>query len=310
MDKLLIENSSLKIIELLDFILQNLGKSDASNHGQSLMPLPLKTKIICTLGPSCNSEEKIHQLIDAGMNVARINFSHGTHEEHAVVINTLKKVREEKGVPLAIMLDTKGPEIRVTQIDGGEKEISPGDCFSLVKDSDSISQPDQFAIYPDTVIDQLKPDTVVLFDDGAFRAVVKEKKKESVLVEFTDGGTLKNHKGVNVPGGNISIPAVTDKDIEDIRFGCQHDVDVIAASFVCNAEHVLDIKRLLNEYGQPNIMVMAKIESFQGVENFESIVHVSDGIMVARGDLGVEMPIEQVPKLQKDFILKSYRVGK
>ncbi|MDN3504062.1 MAG: pyruvate kinase [Rhabdochlamydiaceae bacterium] len=269
-----------------------------------------KTKIICTLGPACNSKEKILELIAAGMDVARINFSHGTHAEHKETIAKLKEAREERDVPLAIMLDTKGPEIRVCKIQNNEIAILPGMRLTLIKDDLEISKPDEIAIYPGIVLDQLEVNIPVLFDDGTIKSKVVEKQGDRVVVEFYNPGLLKNHKGVNVPHGGIQIPAVTDKDIEDIKFGCEQDVDLIAASFVCNAEQVLQIKRLLNDFDKPNIMVMAKIESYQGVKNFESIVHVSDGIMVARGDLGVEMPIEQVPKLQKEFILKSYRVGK
>lgn len=272
--------------------------------------LPAKTKIICTIGPSCNTEEKICELVDAGMNVARLNFSHGSHDDHRKVIEILKKVRAAKNIPLCIMLDTKGPEIRVINIQGGKLEIQAGMQVSLVKEKAPLSSPLEMALYPDLVIDQIEVGDVILFDDGAFKAIAQKKEKDRVTLEFVNGGLLKNHKGINIPHGKISIPMITDKDIEDIAFGCKEDVDIIAASFVCSAEHVLDIKRLLTEYGQPNILVMAKIESAMGVKNFDSIVHVSDGIMVARGDLGVEMPIEDVPILQKEFITKCYRASK
>lgn len=244
------------------------------------------------------------------MNVARINFSHGTHEEHAQTIANVKEARRECNVPLAIMLDTKGPEIRVTQVVNQSVEVAVSTRLVLLKDQTPITSPNEIAIYPADVIDQLKVGMVILFDDGALRSEVIEVNTDRAVIQFSNGGTLKNHKGVNIPKGGIVIPAVTDKDVEDIEFGSKQDIDVIAASFVCNAEHVMEIKRLLSQFGQPNIAVMAKIESYFGVQNFDSIVHVADGIMVARGDLGVEMPIEQVPKLQKEFILKSYRVGK
>ena len=160
------------------------------------------------------------------------------------------------------------------------------------------------------MIDQLEVGVPVLFDDGKFATMVVEKGDDYAVVEFINGGLLEDHKGVNIPKGNISIPCVTDKDLEDLKLGCQLGVDVIATSFVNDADHILEMKRILSEHNQPNIMVMAKIESYRGVQNFESIVHVADGIMVARGDLGVEMPLEQVPRLQKEFIFKCYRVGK
>lgn len=262
------------------------------------------------MGPACNSKEKIEQLIDAGMNVARINFSHGTHEQHKQTIDRLKEARKAKGVPLAIMLDTKGPEIRAVAVQGGEIELNKGEKYTLQPDHQLPKSEREISIYPDLVIDQLEEGMVVLFDDGKIETVVVEKKGNSAIIECLTSGSLKNQKGVNIPHGNIALPHITEKDKEDIRFGCEQDVDIIAASFVCDAQHVLDIKRLIAEHNQPHIHIMSKIESFSGVQNFDSIVHVSDGIMVARGDLGVEMPIEQVPKLQKEFILKCYQVGK
>lgn len=273
-------------------------------------PIPARTKIICTIGPSCNTKDKITELVEAGMNVARINFSHGSHEEHKKVIRILREVRKEFDIPLAIMLDTKGPEIRVTRISGEEVAVDIGSKLVLIPDDQEPTAPNEISIYPRIVIDQLSEQTPILFDDGMLQAKVIEKAENRITVEFYNAGILKNHKGVNIPHGGIKIPSVTEKDVEDIRFGCEEGVDIIAASFVCSAEHLFEIKHLLTQFGAPHILVMAKIESYQGVKNFDSIVHVSDGIMVARGDLGVEMPIEQVPRLQKEFIKKCYRVGK
>ncbi|MBI3236572.1 MAG: pyruvate kinase, partial [Chlamydiales bacterium] len=268
-----------------------------------------RTKIICTIGPSCNSQEKILQLIDAGMNVARLNFSHGTHEDHQKVIERLKLARKERGIPLAIMLDTKGPEIRVGEIPNGSIELQKGERLKLIKQAAS-SHIGSISIHPDIAIDALEVGKKVLFDDGYIISHVVEKLKDAVVVEIENAGVLRTHKGVNIPGVNIDLPAMTEQDVEDIAFGCKHDVDIIAASFIRSAEHILEIKRLLCKEGKSDIIVIAKIENSLGVLHFDSIVQVADGIMVARGDLGVELPLKQIPKLQKMMIRKCYQAAK
>ena len=268
-----------------------------------------RTKIICTIGPSCDSYEKILQLIDAGMNVARLNFSHGTHEEHRKVIERLKRARKERAVPLAIMLDTKGPEIRVGQVPNGSIELKKGQKLKLIKHT-AATQTGSIPILPDIAIDALEVGKKVLFDDGYIISHVVEKLKDAVVVEIENPGILKTHKGVNIPGVDIELPAMTEQDIVDIAFGCKEDVDIIAASFIRSAEHILEIKRLLAKEGKPDIMVIAKIENSLGVLHFDSIVQVADGIMVARGDLGVELPLKQIPKLQKMMIRKCYQAAK
>ncbi|MBS0651966.1 MAG: pyruvate kinase [Verrucomicrobia bacterium] len=268
-----------------------------------------RTKIICTIGPACNTYEKILQLIDAGMNVARLNFSHGVQEEHKRVIDLLKQARNEKKIPLAIMLDTKGPEIRVGKIKDGQVELKKGQKLELVK-QEVLGDSVRIQVTPDIAIDALQPGTKVLFDDGYITSHVVEKAKDSVLVEIDNPGILKTNKGVNVPGVDIDLPAMTPQDIADITFGCEQDVDIIAASFIRSAEHILEIKRLLVKKGKSDIIVIAKIENSLGVRNFDSIVQVADGIMVARGDLGVELPLKQIPKLQKMMIRKCYQAAK
>jgi len=261
------------------------------------------------MGPSVNSLEKIIQLIEAGMNVARLNFSHGTKQEHEIVINYLKEARLKTGKPLAIMLDTKGPEIRLGVINSGEITLKAKDQWLLVKES-IIGDNTQVSILPATVLSNLTLGTKILFDDGYISSHVIEISEKGVLVQIDNGGKIKTGKGVNIPYVNLNLPAITDKDIEDIRFGCLHDIDMIAASFVRSAEHVLEIKRLLKDEKRNNILVLAKIENSEGVHNFDSIVQVADGIMIARGDLGVEIPLAEVPPLQKMMIRKSYLVGK
>jgi pyruvate kinase len=266
------------------------------------------TKIICTIGPSVNSVEKIMQLIDAGMNAARLNFSHGTHEEHLTVINNVKEARRRKGEPIAIILDTKGPEIRIGKVKG-ELRLNEGHKWLLVKEPIE-GDLQRVTITPSFVVDQIKTDDIILLDNGYIEAKVIERTSEGVLIEILHGGIISSNKGVNIPHSLIDLPAITERDISDIRFGCQHDVDIIAASFVRSADHVLQIKKLLADENKPETLVMAKIENSEGVHNFDSIVQVADGIMIARGDLGVEVPLSHVPKLQKMMIRKSMLAGK
>jgi pyruvate kinase len=263
--------------------------------------MPIKTKIVCTMGPAVASKEKILQLIDVGMNVARLNFSHGTQEEHHKVIELLKEARSEKKVPLAIMIDTKGPEIRVGIIREGEIELKAGQNL-ILSPHDMEGTIERISIHPPQVLKALEPGMKLLFDDGHIICQVVEKRGEEVVVQCKNSGSLKTHKGVNVPGVDIELPSMTEQDIDDITFGCRHDIDIIAASFVRAAQDVLEIKKLLIKLGKPHIIVLAKIESRLGVINFQNIVQVADGIMVARGDLGVELPLEQVPILQKMMI--------
>ena len=267
-----------------------------------------RTKIVCTIGPAVASYEKILELIDAGMNVARLNFSHGTHEEHKRTIEFLKKAREEKDVPLAIMLDTHGPKIRVGKLPGDAIILKPGDRLKLVESENHVAN--EIPIHPIEVIEAVTVGMTILFDDGYICSEVVERGNKEAVVEIKNAGVLKSGKGVNIPGAQIPLPALTEGDIDDIKFGCEHDVDFVAASFIRSAHHILTIKDLLVKAGKPDIQVVAKIESTQGVENFDSIVQVADGIMVARGDLGVEVDLALVPKLQKMMIRKCYQACK
>lgn len=267
------------------------------------------TKIICTIGPSVNSLEMIIKLIEAGMNVARLNFSHGTHSEHLNKINMIKEARKQLKKPVAIMLDTKGPEIRVGKICNGELPLYAGQKWLLVKE-DLEGDTEKVSITPGFILDQILKGETILFDDGYIASKVVDVTPNGVLVEIFNSGLIKTGKGVNIPHAILNLPAMTERDIEDIRFGCQHDVDIIAASFVRSADHVLEIKKLLEQENKEETLVIAKIENREGVQNFDSIVQVADGVMIARGDLGVEVPLSQVPKLQKMMIRKSYLAGK
>lgn len=255
------------------------------------------------MGPASAPYEKILKLIDAGMNVARINFSHGMYEEHAQVIADLKKVREERRLPLAIMVDTKGPEIRLGEIAGDGLAVKSGDKIVLGRTS-------ALSITPPEVLESVTKGMVLLFDDGYIQGRVLKATPEEAEIEILNAGTLKSHKNVTLPEAQVKLPAMTEQDKKDLAFACEQGIDWIAASFIRSAEHVHEIKDLLAKHGKSDILVMAKIESAEGVSNFDSILEAADGIMVARGDLGVELPIEEVPALQKMMIYQSSEASK
>ena len=266
-----------------------------------------RTKIICTIGPAVKEYDMLLKLIDAGMDIARINFSHGTYDEHEKVIKDLKKARAEKKKPLAIMLDTKGPEIRLGKVKDEPLFVKTFDRVRLTKEKEIETD---ITVTPSNVIDDLKEGMSVLIDDGYIETVVVEKGDAYAVIEIKNDGEIKSNKGVNIPHEGIDLPLMTERDHQDIVFGCKMGVDLIAASFVCSPEHVLAIKNILAQEDKLEVLVVSKIESKTGVDNFDSILQVSDGIMVARGDLGVELPLTQVPKLQKEMIRKSYSAFK
>ena len=261
-----------------------------------------RTKIICTLGPATNSYEKIVQLIDSGMNVARINMSHGSYDKHKQTIDFLKKARKEKGIPLAIMLDTKGPEIRVGGLEA-PLVLEKGTKLTITKSP----KEGEITIEPFQVIHDVKKEGQILFDDGYITTKVVQKKKTHLVVEVQNSGVLESQKGVNIPNAELNLPAVTERDISDIEFGCKNNIDLLAASFIRSSEHIYTIKEILKKNLAAHVLVIAKIENALGVKNFDSILQAADGIMVARGDLGVELPVTQVPKLQKVMIRKCYQ---
>jgi pyruvate kinase len=269
-----------------------------------------KTKIVCTIGPASESEEVLKQLMLNGLNVARLNFSHGTHEEHKKRIDTIKKLREELDLPIAIMLDTKGPEIRIKTFKSGEVTLQTGDIFTLttreVEGDETIVSVSYEGLPKD-----VSKGTRILIDDGLVELeVIEIVNGTDIRCTVLNGGTIKDRKGVNVPNVPINLPAVTEKDIEDIKFGIENDVDFIAASFIRKAEDVLQIRKILEENGGEDIEIISKIENQQGVDNIDEIIEASDGIMVARGDLGVEIEAEKIPILQKQIIKKCNLAGK
>ena len=267
-----------------------------------------RTKIVCTIGPAVESYEKMVALIEAGMNVARLNFSHGTYEQHAKNIANLKKARQSLNRPLALMLDMQGPKIRVGKIKNSQLELKAGQRICLKEKGEGTSESIDF--HPFEVIGSLSVGMKVLFDDGYIIGKVVEVFPSSVTIEIENSGILKSGKGVNLPGAVLPLPAMTEEDFEDLKFGCSHDVDFVAASFIRSSQHVLAIKDFLAQQGHPHMPVISKIECTEGLENFDSIVEVSDGIMIARGDLGVEVDLSLVPKLQKMMIRKCFQACK
>ncbi len=269
----------------------------------------LKTKIICTLGPASNSPEMIEKMIRAGMNVARLNFSHGTYEEHAQVIARLKAAREKLEVPLAILLDTKGPEIRLQKFDGGQAVLEAGEEFTLSTCGCSGDCHGVSITYAD-LPKEIGPGTAVLLDDGNIELEVVECTEDAVRCKVIAGGIIKDGKGVNVPGVHLDMPHLSEKDKSDLIFGIEQDVDLVAASFIRSKEDVIGMRKFLDYNGGHDIRIISKIENLEGVENFSEILSYSDGIMVARGDMGVEVAFERLPGLQKRFIKECYQSGK
>ena len=263
-----------------------------------------KTKIVCTMGPNTNDLEVMRKLIQGGMDIARFNFSHGTHEEQKARMDDLKRLREEEGKHIAILLDTKGPEIRTGLLEGGQKvELVDGDEFILTTE-EIVGNNKRVSITYEGLVEDVEIGGKILIDDGLIELEIKAIEGKDIICKVVNGGDLGQRKGVNVPNVPIRLPAITEKDIEDIRFGAEQDVDFIAASFVRNADCIRQIKALLRECGAPYTPVIAKIENAEGIENLDEILEIADGIMVARGDLGVEIPAEQVPYIQKMMINK------
>ena len=268
-----------------------------------------KTKIICTMGPAIENEDIIKQLMRAGMDVARLNFSHETHESHARRIAMIKKVRDELNLPIAILLDTKGPEIRLKSFENGKVVLEKGQKFVLTTD-DVIGTKERASITYKKLPMCISEGTALLINDGLIELRVDEIIKNEIICTVIEGGVLSNSKSVNIPNCNIDMPYLSKKDEEDIIFGIRQDVDYIAMSFVRSADDVKEVRNLLNRNGGEEIEIIAKIENRQGVNNLDEILRYSDGVMVARGDMGVEIPFVELPAIQKDIIKKCYRAGK
>ena len=268
-----------------------------------------KTKIVCTLGPSTESEEVMRQLMLEGMAVARMNFSHGSHVEQKKRLDMVKKLREELHLPVAALLDTKGPEIRIGDVEGGKLELKAGQDFILTTE-EMLGTAGKVTITYKELYKDVCPGDSILIDDGLIGMEVRRIDGQDIICKVVNGGFISNHKGVNVPGVELKMPFVSEKDYSDILFAAEQGYDFVAASFTRTAEDILEIRKILDENGGEGIHIIAKIENMQGVENAEAILRVADGMMIARGDMGVEIPLEEVPVIQKKLIRLTIRMGK
>ena len=268
-----------------------------------------KTKIVCTLGPATADNAVLKNLFLSGLDVARINFSHGTHQEHQVTIDNFKKVRTETGLPVPLMLDTKGPEIRVKTFENGSVDLVTGQSFTFTT-RDIVGSDQEVAITYKHLPTVVKSGDAILIDDGLIECRVKGTTATDIACEVLNGGTVKNRKSINLPGISVGMPYISQSDIDDICFGIENEFDFIAASFTRGAEDITKLKKVLHDHGGKEIKIIAKIENQEGVNNIDNILRVSDGIMVARGDMGVEVPLEDLPAIQKMLIKKCYRAGK
>ncbi len=268
-----------------------------------------KTKIICTLGPASESEETIKELMLAGMNCARFNFSHGSHEEHKARFDTVIRLRRELGLPVATLLDTKGPEIRLRDFENGSVVLEEGQHFTLTTDENVVGNQDRVSVTFKEMTNDVIPGSTILIDDGLVALSVESIEGSEIHCVVMNGGKISNKKGVNIPNIDVSMPFISEKDRSDIIFGCELGFEYLAASFTRTAQDILDIREILDAHNS-KMKVIAKIESMQGVKNIDSILDVVDGIMVARGDLGVEVPLEDVPVIQKMIIKKCIKRGK
>ncbi|MBQ4073793.1 MAG: pyruvate kinase [Clostridia bacterium] len=268
-----------------------------------------KTKIVCTLGPASADPAIMAEMLKSGLNVARLNFSHGSHENHKKMIETFRSVRDSLGLAAAIMLDTKGPEIRTGMFPAGKIQLEAGNTFTLYADPCDGDEKGCSVSYP-ALIGQLKPGYTVLIDDGHIHLKVEEADDKKAVCRITAGGIVSNRKGINIPRVSIDMPYLSEADKQDLIFGVENDVDFIAASFVRRKEDVIALRKFVDYHGGHDIKIISKIENLEGIENFQEILQYSDGIMVARGDMGVEVEYEKLPGLQKRFIRACYASGK
>ena len=268
-----------------------------------------KTKIVCTIGPASDNKEMLTKLVKAGMNVMRLNFSHGTHPEHQAKIDLITEINKELDTSVAILLDTKGPEIRTGDFIDGSTEFKKGQVVTICQE-DIVGTSDRFTITYKELYKDVKPGGFILVNDGQVELLVDHVEGTDIVCVCANNGIVKNKRGINVPGIKLGFDYLSPKDIDDLSYGCTQPFNYVAASFVRRAQDVFDVKKLLVENGRPDIQIIAKIENSEGVENIDEILKIADGIMVARGDLGVEVPAEDVPLIQKEVITKCKDMGK
>ncbi|OLD47300.1 MAG: pyruvate kinase, partial [Chloroflexi bacterium 13_1_40CM_2_68_14] len=264
-----------------------------------------KAKIICTMGPASREEPVLSRLVEAGMDVARLNFSHGTHEDHLRAIGNVRKAADNAGRPVALLLDLQGPKIRVGKLEGGKAQLETGAEVIITVDPAVLGNSQRFSCSYEGLTDDVSIGDPVLINDGAIRLEVIALEGKDVRCRVKVGGTISDHKGINLPGTPVSIPALTPKDIEDLKFGLEHEVDYVALSFVRSADDL----RLIKRYA-PTTPIIAKLEKPQAVDRVDEIAQLAEGVMIARGDLGVEMPLERVPLIQKTAIERTNHYGK
>lgn len=269
-----------------------------------------KTKIICTLGPAVDSDERITQIINAGMDCARLNFSHGTHEEQEVRLNRVRRIAGELNRHIPILLDTKGPEIRLKDFENGSVVVEKGSLFTFDTDKETPGTKERIGLTYDKLAKNVEVGTKILVDDGKIELKVTAIKGSKVICKVITGGKLSNHKSINIPNVEIPMPYLNDVDKSDLLFGIEHNAEYIAASFVRCADDLKKLRKFLKDNGGQDIKVISKIENGQGINNFDEILELSDGIMVARGDMGVEINFEKIPAIQKMMIEKCNREGK
>ena len=269
-----------------------------------------KTKIICTLGPAVDSDERITQIINAGMDCARLNFSHGTHEEQEVRLNRVRRIAGELNRHIPILLDTKGPEIRLKDFEGGSVIVEKGSLFTFDTDKETPGTRERIGLTYDKLAKNVEVGTRILVDDGKIDLKVTAIKGSKVICKVVTGGKLSNHKSINIPNVEIPMPYLNDVDKSDLLFGIEPNVEYIAASFVRCADDLKKLRKFLKDNGGQDIKIISKIENGQGINNFDEILELSDGIMVARGDMGVEINFEKIPAIQKMMIEKCNREGK
>ena len=268
-----------------------------------------KTKIICSIGPSSYNYETFKQMVLNGMNVARINFSHATEDEKKTVLGLVKRINEEMDRHIAVLFDTKGPDFRTGMMENDSIKLESGKTIKIVKD-DILGTEEAFTVNYPKALNSIKVGNEILLEDGLMKLKVIKELKNGVKCEIIDGGILGNKKGVNVPGVNLKMPFISKLDKEDIIYACKNDGDFLALSFVSSADDVKEVRKMLKERGRADMQIISKIESSRGIKNLDEIIKVSDGIMVARGDLGVEMPMDSLPILQKQIIEKCRKIGR
>ncbi|MDE7299389.1 MAG: pyruvate kinase, partial [Lachnospiraceae bacterium] len=269
-----------------------------------------RTKIICTLGPAVDDEKMIKKLILNGMDCARFNFSHGTHEEQRERMERVRKVSGELGIPIALLLDTKGPEIRLKDFEGGSAMLKSGQTFTLDTDKETPGDATRIGLTFDKLAKSVSAGTRILIDDGKIALKVEQIKGTKVICTVINGGKVSDHKSINIPNVSIPMPYLSQVDKDDILFGIEQQVDFIAASFVRSVDDVRKLRKFLKDNGGEAIQIISKIENGEGVKNLAEIIEESDGIMVARGDLGVEIPFKKIPALQKVMINQCNEAGK